>query len=244
MMIKLPAFSHRFLLSGLVLSLLAISASGQQTADPAVGTLGIDVSHHSGDVDWKKVESQGYRFAYLKASEGVDDPDPRFEEHWRALEGSGIRRGAYHFYVTEDDPDDQARLFLSQVVGLEPGDLPPVVDIESLGHGTGPGLATRLQRFLDRVEAELGTIPIIYTSPRFWNEHLAPSFARYPLWVAEYEVDQPTVPKGWSDWHFWQFQGDAAIDGVEKQADLSRLHPEIDLDSLRVGTVAAGSNGR
>lgn len=201
----------------------------------AEGNLGLDVSHHSGEVDWLQIENEGYTFVYLKASEGVDDPDPLFAQHWRALESRDLLRGAYHFYVTEDDPEAQAKLFLSQVVDLKPGDLPPVVDIEVLGHGTTGDLSRRLQRFLDIVEDELGVTPVIYTTAKFWNQHFDPTFGRYPLWVAEYEVDEPNVPNGWESWHVWQFQGDAEIPGVQKGADRSRLHPDVDLESLLVG---------
>jgi lysozyme len=194
---------------------------------------GIDVSHHSGSVDWDAVAEGGYVFAFLKATEGVDAPDPMFDSHWQALADHDIHRGAYHFYVTEDDPEEQARFFLSRV-NLEPGDLAPMVDIELLGHGTRGSLAPRLHRFLEIVEGAVGVAPIIYTSPNFWAAHLDDSFSRYPLWIAEYEVDEPTIPSGWSSWTLWQFEGDAPIVGVEKEADASRLHPDLDLLSLRI----------
>ncbi len=65
---------------------------------------GIDVSHYSGTVDWTKVKEGGYVFAFAKATEGMDDNDPMFAAHWPAMKKAGILRGAYHFYVTEDDP--------------------------------------------------------------------------------------------------------------------------------------------
>lgn len=204
------------------------------TADD--GTLGLDVSHHSGQIDWTEISHGEYGFVYLKATEGVDDADPLFDQHWRALEGSRLRRGAYHFYVTEDDPEEQARFFLSHVE-LGPGDLPPVVDIELIGKGTTGDVAANLQRFLDIVERELGVTPIIYTDVDFWNQHFPASFGRYPLWVAEYGVEEPRIPHGWTRWHLWQFEEDAVLPGVEKGADRSRLHPELELDSLLVGTV-------
>ena len=210
------------------------SAHGAEHESDAPATPeGIDVSHHSGDVDWPTVAAAGYEFAYVKATEGVDDTDPRFEEHWKALKAHGIVRGAYHFYVTEDDPERQAKFFLS-TVDHEDGDLVPVVDIELIGNGTTPGIADRLRRFLEIVESELGVRPMVYTMPNFWNENFGAGFETYPLWVAEYEVDAPRLPEGWTDWHLWQYRGDATIAGVEKNADVSRLHPGTSLDSLRL----------
>ncbi len=192
---------------------------------------GIDVSWHSGVIDWTTVRTAGHTFAYLKATEGVDLADPAFPDHWRAAKHAGIIRGAYHFYVTEDDPEEQARFFISTVV-LEPGDLVPVVDVETIGHGTPPGLAARLRRFCDVVEAHYGVRPAIYTSPKFWNRHLDGSFGQHPLWIAEYGVDTPTVPAGWDGWHLWQWQENATVPGVEKGADVSRVN--LDLGDLAV----------
>jgi lysozyme len=202
--------------------------SPQSPAAPSApaGPEGIDVSHHSGSIDWKAVSAQGPAFVYLKATEGVDDADPSFAEHWRALGELGIPRGAYHFYVTEDDPEQQARFFLS-VAPLTPGDLPPVVDVETLGHDTAGPVAPGLQRYLDVIERATGRAPVIYTGARFWNAHFDASFARYPLWVAE-----PTLPSGWTEWLLWQFQGDAPIPGVEKSADRSRLRANVAVHSL------------
>lgn len=207
-------------------------ASGPEVAQPVrTDPVGIDVSHHSGAIDWKAVAAQEPAFVYLKATEGIDAADPTFVEHWRQLGALGIPRGAYHFYVTEDDPEQQARFFLS-VAGLAKGDLPPVVDVETLGRDTTGSLVAGLRRFLDRVERETGRMPVIYTGSRFWNSHFDGSFSRYPLWVAEYGVSEPAMPEGWSEWLFWQFQGDAAIPGIEKTADRSRLRRDVPLESL------------
>jgi lysozyme len=202
----------------------------------ALGRLhqGIDVSWHSGQVDWRQVAAEGHGFVVIKASEGVDDPDPAFAEHWRGAGEAGLVRGAYHFYVTEDDPEAQARLFID-TVELEPGDLVPVVDVELIGHNTQPGLADRLRTYLGIIEEHFGAKPIIYTGANFWDAHLTPDFGDYPLWVAEYGVAEPRIPAGWETWHLWQWQGDVQVQGVEKEADLSRTNrPEVDLTPLLV----------
>jgi lysozyme len=211
---------------------LATAAGGiARAAEPATPATAIDVSHHSGEVDWQRVVEQGVGLVYLKATEGVDGADPMFEDHWRTLGELGVTRGAYHFFVTEDDPEEQARFFLSRLE-LAPGDLPPVVDVELIGRGTTGDLKVSLRRVLEIVEAELGVIPVIYTSPNFWNAHFDASFGRFPLWIAEYGVDQPTLPAGWTSWLMWQYEENAAVPGIEKGADRSRLHPDADVAKL------------
>lgn len=194
---------------------------------------GIDVSAHSGQVDWTKVIGEGYGFAFVKATEGVDFKDSAFDDNWPAMKAAGMIRGAYHFYVTEDDPTAQANFFIANVT-LEPGDLAPVVDVEVIGHNTQPGLAERLATWLSVVEQHYGVKPIIYTSPSFWDANLDGSFGAYPLWIAEYGVNTPKMPTGWQTWHLWQWQGDATVAGVENSADLNRVNPEIDPTALLI----------
>lgn len=208
---------------------------------PSQPLQGIDVSHYSGAVDWERVREAGFDFAYVKATEGVDSPDPAFAGHWRRLGELGIPRGAYHFYVTEDDPEEQARFFLS-TVDHRPGDLPPAVDIELIGNGTQPGLADRLRTFLEVVARETGVRPIVYTSPKFWNANLTAAFGDHPLWIAEYGVAEPKVPAGWERWTLWQWQDSGSIPGVEKDADTSHLHPELTLDELTISIAPPRGN--
>jgi len=184
---------------------------------------GIDLSHHDGGVDWTDVAAAGHTFAIVKASEGVDNPDPSFPGHWPAMKEAGLIRGAYHFYVTEDDPAEQAKLFIA-TVDLQPGDLAPAVDIELLGHDTRPGLPARLKTFLSILEQHYGVKPIIYTGPNFWDANLDATFGDHPLWVAEYGVSDPRLPAGWTEWHLWQYSQDVTVPGVEKAVDASHVN--------------------
>jgi len=40
------------------------------------------------------------------------------------------------------------------------------------------------------------------------------------------------VPFGWKSWMLWQYAADRPIQGVEKTADVSMLHPSMDIDLL------------
>jgi len=222
-------------LAGLALALLPLPRAAAGAEAPR--KTGIDVSHHSGEIDWQAVARHGFDFVFVKATEGIDDGDPSFELHWDAVGELGVARGAYHFFVTEDDPEAQARFFLSKA-RFRPGDLPPVVDVEVLGHGTTGDVSEKLLRFLEIVEAECGATPVIYTNARFWDTHFTPTFGRYPLWIAEYDVESPTLPAGWDEWTIWQFEGDAAVPRIEKGAARSRLRDGLSLEGLRIPEAA------
>ena len=95
---------------------------------------GIDISHHQGEINWSKLKKGNpgeppISFVYIKATEGSSHNDTRFAKNWNAAKKNGIARGAYHYFGTKTPGEKQARNFISKVT-LEPGDLPPMVDVE------------------------------------------------------------------------------------------------------------------
>ena len=182
---------------------------------------GIDVSDHQGTVDWNAVQQAGKVFVFIKATDGITWTDPDFATNWSGAKAAGLLRGAYHFYETDDDPTAQAQNFLN-AVQLAPGDLPPVVDIERIDSGGSASQAVQdLQTWLDAVEQATGRVPIIYTSPTFWNSLGTSAFGRYPLWVAEYGVTSPKLPAGWAGWTFWQYSESGTVAGISGSVDLN-----------------------
>lgn len=197
---------------------------------------GIDVSNYQGSVDWPTVASSGITFAYAKATEGTGFVDQTFAANWDGMKAAGIARGAYHFFRPREDPQAQAALFAQTVGAIEPGDMPPAVDIEATDGITGAALADRILSMLEAVEAQLKTRPIIYTSPGFWNSYVRDASGSWPawtpsyyLWVANYtSAPLPYIPNGWSLWVFWQYSGDGRVPGVGTPVDLDRFGGTVD----------------
>ena len=184
---------------------------------------GIDVSHYQGTVDWQQVSAAGIQFAFAKATDGVTLADPEFATNWAGMKAAGIPRGAYHFFEPTDDAGQQATFFLSNVQ-FESGDLPPMLDVET-PPANNAEMWQGVQTWLDQVEASTGMQPILYLSSSFANEYGAPaSLAAYPLWLAQYEVDQPTLPTGWTTWLLWQYSNSGTVDGVSGSVDLDALN--------------------
>ncbi|MEM7247958.1 MAG: GH25 family lysozyme [Acidobacteriota bacterium] len=195
---------------------------------------GIDVSHLQGVVDWEQVAASGKVFAFAKATEGITFVDPQFQANWAGMKKAGLVRGAYGFYRVGDDPKAQARNFLSQV-SLEPGDLPPVVDIETMGgvKMSPTRLAAELREYLQTLEQATGRRPIIYTGWGFWDPDLVASFGDHPLWVADYGPGKLRLPDGWTRWTFWQHSQHGQVPGVSGPVDLDRFAgSRADLDRL------------
>jgi lysozyme len=73
---------------------------------------------------------------------------------------------------------------------------------------TRKDISGRLVTAVNMIHSQLGLYPGIYTSPGFWQEYysLDPVIANCALWIAHWGVAKPIVPKGWTDWTFWQYQ--------------------------------------
>src|SRR6185312_9942580 len=54
---------------------------------------GTDVAKYQNAVNWSKLRSEGLAFAFIKATEGGDRVDERFEQNWRGARSAGIPRG-------------------------------------------------------------------------------------------------------------------------------------------------------
>lgn len=197
---------------------------------------GIDISHYQGDINWKMLEQtrQGQfpvQFIFMKATEGGDYSDKRFVANFDSAKAHGFIRGAYHFYNPKTDVNKQADFFINSVK-LEPGDLPPVLDIEKKGKDI-PKLQADLKLWLRRIENHYGVKPIIYASYKFKNRYLNDSvFNSYPYWIAHYYVDS-VYYKG--DWKFWQHTDVGTLPGIKEQVDLNVFNGGLEgLNALRI----------
>lgn len=184
---------------------------------------GIDVSHHQDVIDWEEVkqmnvENMQLTFAFIKATEGLVNVDKLFKRNWYKAGEQGMIRGAYHFFLATKSGKKQAENFIAQVT-LEPGDLPPVLDVEQL-YGVKPkDLRTRVQDWLNTIESYYKVKPIIYTNVDFYNQYLGKAFDEYPLWVAHYL--QPNKPRIERPWLFWQHSETGKVNGINTKVDFN-----------------------
>ena len=197
---------------------------------------GIDVSHYQGDINWKMLEQtrQGkfpVQFIFMKATEGGDFSDDKFVANFDSAKAHGFIRGAYHFYNPKTDADKQADFFIRSVK-LEPGDLPPVLDIEKKGKDVKK-LQQDLKIWLRKVESHYGVKPIIYASYKFKTKYLNDSiFDTYPYWIAHYYVDSVRYQ---GEWKFWQHTDVGTLPGIDEKVDLNVFNgTSADLQKLLI----------
>ena len=193
---------------------------------------GIDVSAYQGRIDWPTVARNRVRFAFIKASEGGTLRDSRFARNWREARAAGVLRGAYHYFQPNRDGQTQADLF-ARTVPLAPGDLPPVLDVEAANFHDVAVLRREVARWLRLIEAHYGVRPILYSNHSFYQRHLAGHFDDYPLWLAHYEVESPTLPR--SKWIIWQHSDEAYVPGIRGVVDFNVFQGNFEaLQALRV----------
>lgn len=191
---------------------------------------GIDISHHQGEIDWPRLSLATYRerpinFVFMKATEGGDFVDDSFRYNFAQARECGLVRGAYHFFLPDVPAEVQARNFISQVQ-LQPGDLPPVLDIEVMGEGGADELRQRAVTWLSIVERHYGVAPIIYASYKFKTYHLnEPPFTHYPYWIAHYYVEDLEYTGAWK---FWQHTDRGRLDGIGTRVDLNIFNGNLE----------------
>lgn len=182
---------------------------------------GIDVSNNQGTVNFRRVREAGYVFAIVKATEGDGYVDPYFHNNVVAARAAGLKVGAYHFLRPRParkgaaEADDFVRALKAAKIGK--GDIRPVVDIE-VSALSNADTVRYTREFVDAVAKATGVRPILYTYPAF---NTWPTTLGCALWIAHYNVKQPTIPAAWTRYAMWQFTSTASVPGVNGHCDVS-----------------------
>jgi GH25 family lysozyme M1 (1,4-beta-N-acetylmuramidase)/uncharacterized protein YgiM (DUF1202 family) len=190
-------------------------------------------------IDFVKMKKSA-DFVIIRAGQNLW-PDPDFEYNWAEAKKAGLPRGSYWFYDSRADPKRQAEMWVDLLDG-DLGELPLFADFEDAYGGQYTGWRSWYTH-LERLKELVGDKEIsIYTAFYYWRDN-APSattqkdsleyFHQYPLWIANYGVSQPSVPKPWApdEWTFWQFTevGDGELYGVEsKGIDLNYFNGDVE----------------
>ena len=91
---------------------------------------GIDLSHYQRDVFWETIgNNTKMAFVYIKATEGGDRIDSRFEQNIQTAHSYGLKVGSYHFFRPKTDLTKQLQNFMTQCRPKEQ-DLIPMIDVE------------------------------------------------------------------------------------------------------------------
>ncbi|HEX6428246.1 MAG TPA: GH25 family lysozyme [Niastella sp.] len=187
---------------------------------------GIDVSRYQETIDWQSVQGMNVEgvklgFTFIKATEGIESEDRFFKRNWKRTKDAGMARGAYHFFIATKSGKAQAEHFI-KTVELQPGDLPPVLDVERTFGVPYKKVRERVREWLLTVENYYGVRPIIYANVDFYDQVLKDEFDDYPLWVAHYL--QKEKPRIYRPWHFWQYSEQGHVNGIFCKVDFNAFY--------------------
>ena len=150
--------------------------------------LGIDVSAHNGDIDFDKVKSDGFSFVIIKATEGLNHHDSKFDTNYDKARAAGLKVGAYHFFRKKTDGLNQAKNFL-EMVGWRKLDLPLVIDVEDWSNDEKIQ-DERTQQHLDAMIDNLrsrGHQVMIYTNGDGYKKYIKDGQININLWLCAFK---------------------------------------------------------
>ena len=208
---------------------------------------GMDVSYYETSIDWTRAKAAGIAFSFIRVSDGTTTIDTKFAQYWAGAKSAGVLRGAYQFFRPDQDATAQANLLLSKMGTLQPGDLPPVLDVEVSGGMTKAQVAAGVHTWINRVTAATGVTPIVYTGLYTWPDLTgSTNVTTSPLWVAQYtSAGCPNIPAPWTKWMFWQHSATGSVDGVAASGvDLNVFNGTLaELSAYAAGSTGGGSGG-
>lgn len=197
--------------------------------------IGIDISHHQGDIDWSKVSSwdgNPIQFIYMKATEGETYQDPKYKTYMREAQRLNIPIGTYHYFRTTSDPKGQFQNFM-KTIDKNKQDLVPMVDVEDIKNWNSKTFHKNLKLFLKLIEDEFGKKPIIYTVNSFYNHHLSNRYDEYEFLIGRYGKNSPNM-RDKKKWFAWQFSETGKVKGIPKPVDIDVLNEGVSLNSIRL----------
>ena len=224
----------RFISSFLTILLSSASAFAQyvQCEDTCSHIHGIDISHYQGNVFWKTIgENTNMAYVYIKATEGGDRIDNKYERNIDLAHRYGLKVGSYHFYRPRIPQQVQLNNFMNQCRPSDQ-DLLPMIDVE-----TKSGLGTEefcdsLFKFLHLVEKAYRQKPLIYTGANFYDRYLLGELHDYKVMIAQYTERIPVL-KDDLDFVLWQYTGKGRINGINGYVDKSRFMGKHKLREIR-----------
>ena len=147
--------------------------------------------------------------------------DRHMETHYQEITSRGGLVGFYQFILSGQEIEKQVEVLEKALEGKK-WSLGVWADVEIT---TWSKLNRKeLESYLKLARESFGDELGIYTSQYMWDTSIgSPVLGKYKLWVANYQVESPNLPKKglWEDWWLWQYTNKGRIDGVGVNLDLS-----------------------
>lgn len=198
---------------------------------PSNSTLydGIDVSGWQGEVDYKAISENGIKIVYIKATEGTTYTNSYYLEAYNDAKENGLKVGFYHYLTARSIEDAIAEAeYFAKTVGNLSSDCKLAMDFETFGYLTREEINEISFAFLRRVQEITGKEMVIYSNTNDATNIFSIELANnYPLWVAQYGVEEPTPNGNWEFWIGWQYTSEGNVAGIEGNVDRNYFTEDI-----------------
>lgn len=182
--------------------------------------LGVDISHHDGKVDWKKLKKEGFDFVILRCGfrgyqSGTLNADRNFHKNIKDAVAAGFDVGIYIFSQADSETEaiEEAEFVLEQINGYKIS-LPVFYDPEIIRDDearsdniSGEQFTKNAAAFCDLIEKS-GYQAGVYSN-MLWQayEFDMQVISKYVLWYADYE-EQPQSPYRFEFWQYAEKSGE------------------------------------
>jgi GH25 family lysozyme M1 (1,4-beta-N-acetylmuramidase) len=184
----------------------------------------IDGSHWRWPTPLQALIDNGEQGFITKATEGTTFVDNYYDDWQIEAEKLDYPFGSFHYWRAAYDAQKQAQHYHAIANKIKKPLLPPVIDVEktnNYGVLSQSAASAHLQLACMETEQLWGEKPWIYTSFYSVKDMLGnPSWlAEYPLWVASYRNDRPSIPVPWQvlpepQYILWQYTSSYPIPGT------------------------------
>lgn len=188
----------------------------------------IDVSTWNGNIDWNKVYKSGVRYAMIRSSFGVENPnqvDNKFVRNITNAQRAGVKCGIYHYSYAKSaaEAKKEAEFCLKTIKGYKI-DLPVAFDIEdsSQTHLGKDTLTSIVIAFCDRIKSA-GYRPMLYCNPNWLCNYLHKDklINKYDIWLANWGVSAPSY-----NCAIWQYSENGGVPGISGSVDMNWIYKD------------------
>ncbi len=178
---------------------------------------GLDVSSHNGMMNLDAAAKEGYKFIFIKASEGDTFRDPNFRLNYTKASHAGLKTGAYHYFRFDCEGISQAKNLLSAIQD-HPLDLGVAIDIEEQNNAAGVDSTLIASRLISMVEyLNLNGYRVTFYSNREgYYEYIREAVPGACLWICSFNSDPINA-----EWTYWQYNHHGHVSGIRGDVDLN-----------------------
>lgn len=193
---------------------------------------GIDISEWQGNINFKEVKKAGIDVVYIRAGQGFSYKDSMFERNYEEAKKNGFKIGVYH-YVTARSVEDaklQAKFFVS-LISNKKIDCKLAMDFETFGNLDNSEINEVALAYLKELEELSKKEVIVYSNTYSAKYRFNSKVAQYPLWVAQYGVNEPQDNGKWKNWEGFQYSSTGKVSGIKGNVDLDKFTQNIFLSN-------------